>query len=167
MKNRRLPRLSEHDKSVQREIARRLKLGLPLTGLLTAALLCGCGEQTGGHLQGVPVPPGETRGTASRTDRPTAGGEHTPGTDQAEYERKIREIEKLLEEGGERFPAMTMGLYIPDAEEQARRARLADEMKELKELKEKMDRKAAEEKASSSGAISTPNDQNESGGAGK
>ena len=45
MKNRRFSRLSERDASLQREIARRLKLGLPLAGVLAAALFCGCDEQ--------------------------------------------------------------------------------------------------------------------------
>ena len=166
MKNRRLPRLSEHDKSVQREIARRLKLGLPLTGLLTAALLCGCGEQTGGHLQGVPVPPEEARGTASRTDRPNAGEEQKTDATQAEIERIQREIDKLAAKG-ERDPFVTMGLYVPGPEEQLGRLRqIYDVMKRHIEEKEAA-RKAAAEKASSSGATSTPNGHNESGGAGK
>ena len=41
--------LSPEDAARQREIARRLKLGLPLTGLLAAALFCGCGEQPPPH----------------------------------------------------------------------------------------------------------------------
>ncbi len=49
MKNRRFSRLSERDASLQCEIARRLKRGLPLTGLLAAALFCGCGEQPPPH----------------------------------------------------------------------------------------------------------------------
>ena len=164
--------LSPRNESMQREIARRLKLGLPLTGLLTAALLCGCGEQTAGHLQGVPVPPEETRGTASRTDRPNAGEEQKTDATQAEIERINREIDKLAAKG-EKVPSVTMGLYVPGPEEeQSRRLRqsrlreISDEMKRHIEEKEAA-RKAAAEKDTPSGATSHSDGKNESGGAGK
>ena len=51
--------LSPESKSLQRAIARSLKRGLPLAGLLAAALFCGCDEQPSGALSGAvaPAPP--------------------------------------------------------------------------------------------------------------
>jgi len=45
MNNKRKLSLSAENAARQREIARYLKRGLPLAGVLAAALLCGCDEQ--------------------------------------------------------------------------------------------------------------------------
>ena len=70
MKNRRLSRLSEHDASLQCAIAQRLRHGLPLAGLLTASLFCGCDEQPSAGSQTVrscSTPSPEARHTVDAT----------------------------------------------------------------------------------------------------
>ena len=52
MKRRKKLDLSFEDAARQRAIARQLKRGLPLAGLLAAALFCGCDEQPSGALSG-------------------------------------------------------------------------------------------------------------------
>ena len=57
MKRRKKLDLSFEDAATQRAIARSLKRGLPLAGLLAAALFCGCDEQPSDGLMGIPAPP--------------------------------------------------------------------------------------------------------------
>ena len=58
MKRKQKLSLSPENAARQREIARYLKRGLPLAGLLAAALFCGCDEQSGALSGAVaPVPP--------------------------------------------------------------------------------------------------------------
>ena len=54
--------LSKVNASLQCEIARRLKCGLPITGLLAATLFCGCGEQQSGGLSGAIAPASSVKG---------------------------------------------------------------------------------------------------------
>ena len=55
-------KLFPEDEKLQREIARRLKAGVPLAGLISAALLCGgCGGELSPHVVGIEERPPETR----------------------------------------------------------------------------------------------------------
>ena len=57
--------------SVRRGIARRLKIQLPLAGMLVAAaLLCGCGRPKPHHH------PEKSSGSSETTTESTSGGEH-------------------------------------------------------------------------------------------
>ena len=55
MKRKQKLSLSVKDAARQREIARYLKRGLPLAGVLAAALFCGCEEEPSGGLSGAVV----------------------------------------------------------------------------------------------------------------
>ena len=62
MKRQKTLSLSRKNASLQREIARRIRRGLPLAGLLAAALFCGCDEQPSGRLSGAIAPASSVKG---------------------------------------------------------------------------------------------------------
>ena len=71
-------KLLPEDEKLQREIARRLKRGVPLAGLVSAALLCGgCGGETPPHVVGK-MPASERRNVPEKCTPPSPGEEKKP-----------------------------------------------------------------------------------------
>ena len=90
MKKRKTRKLFPEDEALQREIARRVKAGVSLAGLISAALICGgCGdsgcfgvtgdvprEELGAPGKPAPAPQPDNRG--SQTERSGLAGEPAP-----------------------------------------------------------------------------------------
>lgn len=91
MNKRKTRGLSASNEEIQKEIARRLKAGLPLAGLVSAALFCGgCDKENsewmGRHLQGDVAPREET--SCVREDlKAKAGTETVPEPNSVKEEQ--------------------------------------------------------------------------------
>lgn len=139
--------LSAKSESRQREIARRLKLGLPLTGLLAATLFCGCDEYSG-HTSGVIMTRVDSAGAAPPAIRRSANDPtSSAATARSEYDRlkeELFKIEKVLNDPANRpneyHVFITDGIMVSEKEivQAEIQAFIEKSRAEIEELKRKI-----------------------------